>query len=64
MFEKILMKYRLLQIRGKLSFMAFEKCITIQELILRAILRAILKTYYELVKEGVIKPELSRKFHI
>lgn len=35
--------------------MAFEKCITIQELVLRAIL----KTYYELVKEGVMKPKIS-----
>lgn len=33
--------------------MAFEKCITIQELILKAIL----KTYYQMVMDGVLKPD-------
>ena len=35
--------------------MALEKCMTIQELILKAIL----KTYYELVKEEILQPDLQ-----
>ena len=54
-YEKIHTKYKVLQVRAKISFMAFEKQITIQQLFLKAIL----KTYHNLVTEGFLKPALS-----
>lgn len=40
-FSEIARKYDILRIRMKISYMAFEKCITIQELFLRAIFRTL-----------------------
>jgi hypothetical protein len=49
------MKYKVLRIRAKISFMAFEKRCTIKELFLKAIL----KTYLDLMESGELEPTLS-----
>lgn len=41
-FNEIARKYDILRIRMKISYMAFENCITIQELFLRAIFKTLL----------------------
>ena len=45
------LKYKIMKIRMKISYMAFEKSMTVQELFYSTIL----KTYNEFVKDGLIK---------
>ena len=56
-FNTVLMKYKILIIRNKISFMAFEKRMTVNELFLNTIL----KCFYELNEEKSGKKNKSKK---
>jgi hypothetical protein len=43
LYRKVFLKYQIMKIRSKISFMALQKCMTVTELILDSIKR----TYYE-----------------
>ena len=50
-FSKVYLKYRIMTIRQKISYMALEKCMTVMELIVDAIQRS----FKHLMKVGEIK---------
>jgi hypothetical protein len=56
-FNTVLMKYKILIIRNKISFMAFEKRMTVNELFLNTIL----KCFQELNAEKLVKKNNSIK---
>ena len=49
-FRKVLMKYKIMRIRSKISFIALQKSMTVVELIIDSIIR----TYHERVADGLI----------
>lgn len=51
LYRKVFLKYQIMKIRAKISFMALQKCMTVAELILDAIKR----TYYEQASFGTQK---------
>ena len=56
-FKKVCFKYKVLQFRMKMSFIAFKKGISVVELLLNAIQFS----YKSLTKAGLIKPYNNRK---
>lgn len=56
-FQKIFMKYKIMTIRAKISFMALEKCMTVVELVVSAIL----KSYQQLVAQGSIEVSTAER---
>jgi hypothetical protein len=57
--EKILMKYKIMKFRMKISYMAFEKKKSVKELLLDSIL----KTYIKLFKNGIIPMNIKDLYY-
>lgn len=57
LFRKVYMKYLILKVRAKISYMAFVKKMTIAELFATTILRC----HETLVNEGLIKSEFPEQ---
>jgi len=53
-FNRVLKRFKLLRVRAKISFMAFEACLSVKELFFAAIW----KTYVTYLKDGLIKPKM------
>jgi len=56
-YQRILMKYKIMVVRAKISYIACQKSLTIKELIVKAILRS----YEQLEAEGYIKVSSQEK---
>ena len=57
--EKVVMKYKIMKFRMKISYMAFQKRKTVKELLLDSIL----KTYIKLFKNGLIPMNIKDLYY-
>ena len=57
--EKVVMKYKIMKFRMKISYMAFEKRKTVKELLLDSIL----KTYIKLFRNGIIPMNIKDLYY-